>query len=560
MLADTLLLIRLYWTIDRRADGGTRRSSKIILILGVLLVVVLSGALGVFAASLTKDTSIFQIRAEILPGLLLTVVLFGVIFVGFSQALQALYLSDDLEKLLVAPVRSRAVMTAKLLSRMPTTISVLLLATIPALIGFGIGVGSGPLYYLLGVLLILVTPLFGISLGALIAIFLVRVLPARRLNEWVGAASIVIGLLLSLLFYLPTLFGGDKQALDAKSLAAVEGFINHIGDLPLPSIWAGRALVAFGQGQMTASAIGALITYLAITVGLFLVVILLADRLYLSGWLRMQSSGAASQDIGEQPGVFGRNSLDFILGYKDWLLRIRDPRMLATLFTAVIMVGFALFMMLRPGDDGSSLFGISEALEGDGVNLLSTGVIISGLIYFAGYLAFTRLAVTSLSIERSAFYILKTAPISASQLLRAKTFGIYLPYAALATISMFVTLFIMKFSLIWMPFGLLVLLIMGYGLFSFLVSLGFLYPNFDWEDPRRMSNRKSSIPSLVGSLGYSIVAIIIAMATYLVANETPSLAIPAVIMGLALLAGGTWFFVQWCTNRVEKAWPGIGAN
>ncbi|HEY53357.1 MAG TPA: hypothetical protein G4N94_07870 [Caldilineae bacterium] len=560
MLADTLLLIRLYWTIDRRADGGTRRSSKIILILGVLLVVVLSGALGVFAASLTKDTSIIRIRAEILPGLLLTVVLFGVIFVGFSQALQALYLSDDLEKLLVAPVRSRAVMTAKLLSRMPTTISVLLLATIPALIGFGIGVGSGPLYYILGVLLILVTPLFGISLGALIAIFLVRVLPARRLNEWVGAASIVIGLLLSLLFYLPTLFGGDKQALDAKSLAAVEGFINHIGDLPLPSIWAGRALVAFGQGQMTASAIGALITYLAITVGLFLVVILLADRLYLSGWLRMQSSGAASQDIGEQPGVFGRNSLDFILGYKDWLLRIRDPRMLATLFTAVIMVGFALFMMLRPGDDGSSLFGISEALEGDGVNLLSTGVIISGLIYFAGYLAFTRLAVTSLSIERSAFYILKTAPISASQLLRAKTFGIFLPYAALATISMFVTLFIMKFSLIWMPFGLLVILIMGYGLFSFLVSLGFLYPNFEWEDPRRMSNRKSSIPSLVGSFGYSIVAIIIVMATYLVANETPSLAIPAVIMGLALLAGGTWFFVQWCTNRVEKAWPRIGAN
>ena len=560
MLADTYLLIRLYWTIDRRADGGTRRSSKIILILGVLLVVVLSGALGVFAASLTKDTSIFQIRAEILPGLLLTVVLFGVIFVGFSQALQALYLSDDLEKLLVAPIRSQAVITAKLLSRMPTTVSILLLATIPALIGFGIGVGLGALYYILGVLLILVTPLFGISLGALIAIFLVRVLPARRLNEWVGAASIVIGVLISLLFYLPTLFGGDKQALDAKSLAAVEGFVNHIGDLPLPSIWAGRALVAFGQGQMTASAIGALITYLAITVGLFLVVILLADRFYLSGWLRMQSSGAAAQDIGEQPGVFGRNSLDFILGYKDWLLRIRDPRMLATLFTSIVLVGFALFMILRPGDDGSTLMGLSEDLEGDGVNPLSKGVMISGLIYFVGWMAFSNLAVTSLSIERSAFYILKTAPISASTLLRAKTFGVYLPYAVLSTIAMLVTLFIMKFSLIWMPFGLLVLLIMGYGLFSYLVSLGFLYPRFDWEDPRRMSNRKSAIPSLVGSFSYSIVAIIVVMATYLVANETPSLAIPAVIMGLSLLAGGTWFFVQWCTNRVEKAWPRIGAN
>lgn len=560
MLADTLLLLRLYWTIDRRADGGTRRRSRFALIFIAILVVFLSGMVGMYAADLTTGASIFQIKAEIIPGLLLTLVLFSVVFTGFSQALQALYLSDDLDKLLVAPIRSQAVLTAKLLSRMPTTITILLLATIPAMIGFGIGVDMGPLYYILGVLLILVTPLFGISLGALIAIFLVRLLPARRLNEWVGAASIVIGLLLSLGFYLPSLFGRKNQALDASNLAAVEDFINQIGDLPLPSFWVGRALVEFGRGQIAAGAVGSVLTYLAITVGLFLVVILMANRFYLSGWLRMQSSGAAAQDISERPGVFGRNSIDFILGYKDWLLRIRDPRMLATLFTAIFMAGFFLFIILRPGDDGSTLMSLSEVLERDGVNPLSKGVIVSGLIYFVGYMAFSRLALTALSIERSAFYILKTAPLSASQLLRAKTFGIYLPYATLVTMSMIVLLFIMKFSLLWMPYGLLVVLIMGYGLFSFLVSLGFLYPKLDWEDPRRMTNRKAGIPSLVGPLAYSIIAIIIAMATYITANEIPSLAMPVVIMGLALLAGGTWFFVQWCTNRVEAAWPGIGSN
>jgi len=295
-------------------------------------------------------------------------------------------------------------------------------------------------------------------------------------------------------------------------------------------------------------------------VGLFLAVILLANRLYLSGWLRMQSSGAAAQDIGEQPGLFGGSSLDFLLGYKDWLLRIRDPRMLATMFTAIVLAGFVLFMLLKPNEDGSSLFGLSDVLEGDGVNLLSPGVIIAGLIYFAGYMAFLRISVTALSIERSSFYILKTAPVSASQLLRAKTFGIYLPYAAIATVGMLLGMFLVKFSLIWMPYGLLVLLIMGYGLLSFLVSLGFLYPKFDWDDPRRMSNRKTSIPSLIGTFIYSIVAIFLAETTYFFAGATPSLAIPIVIMGLALLAGGTWFFVQWSTNRVEKAWPGIGAE
>ena len=226
MLADTLLLLRLYWTIDRRADSDRRRSSRIILIIGALALVGISGAVGYFAASLTGETAPVQIRAEILPGLLLTIVLLSVAFTGFSQALQALYLSDDLDKLLVAPIRSQAVLTAKLLSRMPSTVVLLLVATIPALITFGLGAGLGVPYYLLGVLFVLLSPLFGISLGALLAIFMVRLLPARRLNEWVGAAAIVLGVLLSLLLYVPSMLGADQQAPDAATLASVEQFVN----------------------------------------------------------------------------------------------------------------------------------------------------------------------------------------------------------------------------------------------------------------------------------------------------------------------------------------------
>lgn len=175
-------------------------------------------------------------------------------------------------------------------------------------------------------------------------------------------------------------------------------------------------------------------------------------------------------------------------------------------------------------------------------------------------MAFFNLALTSLSIERKAFYILKTAPLSASQLFRAKTLGVFIPYAVLATIGLVIMLVVLKLSLIWLPFGWMTLMIMGYGLFSFLVSLSFLYPNLDWEDPRRMRNRKAALPALLGAFGYSLITVFVAITTYFFALSEPGLAIPIVIMGLALLAGGTWFFVQWCTNRVEKAWPRIGAG
>lgn len=561
MLADTLLLLRLYWTIDRRADSDRRRSSRIILIIGALALVGMSGAVGYFAASLTGETAPVQIRAEILPGLLLTIVLLSVAFTGFSQALQALYLSDDLDKLLVAPIRSQAVLTAKLLSRIPSTVVLLLVATIPALITFGLGAGLGVPYYLLGVLFVLLSPLFGISLGALLAIFMVRLLPARRLNEWVGAAAIVLGVLLSLLLYVPSMLGADQQAPDAATLASVEQFVNRMGDLPLPSMWAGRALVEMGQSQIAASALGAVGVYLLLTLGLFLVTVLVANRLYLSGWLRMQSSGSGVYDVEERPGMFGRASLDFTLGYKDWLLRIRDPRLLATLFTALVFAGISVFFILRPGDDGTSLLAPASdpALAEGSLDLLSAGVILSGLIYFVGWMMFYRTAITSLSIERSAFYILKTAPVSASRLLRAKAFGIVLPYAILVTLALVVLLFIYNLSPIWTPFGWLVLLIMGYGLFSYLVSVGFLYPNLDWDDPRRMINRKSGLPALIGSFVYSLVAVVVVVLTYVLGHGSAALAIPAVILGLSLLAGGTWLFVHWCTQRVEKIWPQIGS-
>ena len=563
MIADTLLLLGLYWTIDRRADGGTRRLSQIVVAFGSLLLILLSAGIGYLASRVVGDSSLIQIKPEILPGILFTLVLFGVVYVGFSQALQGLYLSDDMEKLQVAPIHSQAIMTAKLLSRMPSIIVILFLGTIPALIAFGIGVGLGWIYYLLGILLILVTPLFGISLGALIAIFMVRLLPARRLNEWVGAASIVIGLLLSLAVAVPSMLRSNHQQIDSATLATIESFLNNLADLPLPTIWVGRALIEFGEGQIVASAFGALGVYLLITVGLFLVTIFLANRLFTAGWLRMQSAGNVTADVQERPGIFGSNSLDFLLGYKDWLVRVRDPRLLATLFTSLILAGFLLFMMMRPSGEGApSLFAPSS--EGSGVlgemDLFSAGVMASGLVYFLGYFAFNSLGLTALNIERQAFYILKTAPISPGRVLRAKTIGVYIPYVILTTVALIGFWIALRFSLVWTPYAWMVLMIMGYGLYSYIVSLSFLYPKLDWDDPRQMRNKKSGVPALIGAGLYSLVGIILAMVIYMLAHGSPTFAIPIVILGLAVMAGVTWFFVHWSTRRVEKAWPGIGVE
>ena len=148
MIRDAQLLLRLYWRLDRRQAHDlpfVARLAGIILGAGLIFVSTLLGyGAGLFT---TARNAPFALAADTVPGLLLTLLLFSLLFSGFNQALRALFLTGDMERLMVAPVRTPAVMAAKLLSRMPSMIKLTLLAVTPALIAYGLGIGAGALYY-----------------------------------------------------------------------------------------------------------------------------------------------------------------------------------------------------------------------------------------------------------------------------------------------------------------------------------------------------------------------------------------------------------------------------
>ena len=83
--------------------------------------------------------------------------------------------------------------TAKLLSRLPSTVLIMFILTVPALVAYGIVIDMGPFYYLAGVMVVAGAPLFSMAVGAIIAITLVLIFPVRRLNEYVSAVYILIG-------------------------------------------------------------------------------------------------------------------------------------------------------------------------------------------------------------------------------------------------------------------------------------------------------------------------------------------------------------------------------
>jgi ABC-2 type transport system permease protein len=563
MVRDAGLLLRLYWRLNRRERGGLSIPVRIVYYLLALILIIISALAG-YAAGLVVGNPFVPITLGrgTAPGLFLTIVLIGLLFTGFNQALRALFLSGDLERLMVAPVSTPAVMTAKLLSRLPGTTFFLLAITLPALLTYGIGVGEGPLYYLAGVLLLLVAPLFGLSVGALAALLLVRFMPARRLNEYVGAAYIILSMLIVLAFQAPRFLVNNPQA-GAQTLQALENTIETFEKLPLPSMWAGQGLDDLGSGRF-ADSLGGITIYLLMTVGLFAITVLVADRLYLTGWLRMQGSGIRRQGFEEDAGIFGGESLDASLAFKDWLLRFRDLRQLATFAVGIIFaVVFAAIFLLGTGNNDGGLLDQARRGSLDPQRPLITvafspGVIVSAMILWIGWSAFSQVATTSLAMEGRAFYLLKAAPVGPGRVLRAKSFAVIIPYAVIATLLLIVSWFLFRFSLAWMPYAWLCLLIIGYGLLAFSTGVGFVYANLEWEDPRAMLQQRGRWFSLAGSGSYGLLTGLLALAPFILSSRFPAASPLFVIAGLALLAAITWFFVGRQNRRAIKAWATLG--
>ncbi|MDP9374110.1 MAG: hypothetical protein M3Q65_16950, partial [Chloroflexota bacterium] len=295
-LADLWLLLNLRRQVAWNTFRARKPASQALLAAGTLLFVVTIGGSATLAgygigAALRRFPNL-QVQA-LLPGLALTGVAIMVLFSSFGVALSSLFLSSDLELLMAAPVDRRAVFASKILDGLGTYYLLVGVAAVPALVAYGLGLRYGPFYYLLAVVAILGTPLLPAGLGALLVMLVARFAPARRVREVLGLAAALVGMSCSLLGQLPRLWLGRLGPRgDEPDLAGFLDRIERLQGLPIPSLVAGRGLAAAGEGDW-AGAAGGLAGFLLLSFGAFAGCVLLAERLYATGWVRMASSGTA---------------------------------------------------------------------------------------------------------------------------------------------------------------------------------------------------------------------------------------------------------------------------
>ena len=458
------------------------------------------------------------------------------LLIGFPTVIASLFVGRDLLQLVVAPVRTRDIFVARLLTAMSANILIsgVLLA---AVLGLGAGAGAPLIYFPVALLLIAVQVLVVTSLQAILMTVIVRWVPARLARDVAAAVAGLTGAALYLTWNLSL-----RQTFRRTARPDVSGLTSLVQRIDwLPTTWPGHALTAIASGSVAVALVWVLATVLLAAI-LVAMAELLYERTLLVGlgvfgdapaiWRRRSTVRPSPQPY----PLRGEGSPYFAIARKDWLGFRRDVRRLTRLLPALLLpVGYA-----------AALSQPARSLSGFWSN--------AALITFLSMFMASALSLPSIPSERRGFQLLRMAPLSMWLLLRAKVF-IAFPVVVATMLVFSVAVAVISKSGVAQLLELVVLgLWLAAGFVSISVSGGAIDPRFDATDDRRSVGLVGSLAAIGGSLGFAVLSLG-ALALFLFGGQAASGAgnlgpIPSTpAVGFAMIFGGV-ALLAFCASLV----------
>lgn len=509
LLSDTWLLLALRRQVAWNGFRSRRRASQVFT--AVFLTVVLGlGAVGTanigwLIGSLLRRFPQPALEG-LIPGLILSAIAVILLLSSFGVALGSLFLASDLETLMAAPVDRRAVFVSKLLDGMGWYYTIIAVMALPALAAYGAALRYGPLYYLLSALAVLGAPLLPAGVGAVLVMLVARFAPARRVREVLGLVAALVGVSCSVVGQTSRVWGVRLREAGIEPRTLLDD-LRNLAALPIPSFVAGRGLVAAGRGDWL-PALGNVAGFFLLTFGIFAGCIWIADTMYATGWVRMQSSGSARRSRARaareaaRAGWLGHAPVALAIALKDWRVIPRDLRNFAQLLSPLIILP-AVYINLLAGGGRRSFNPVSEIGRLTAGSIDPRGVFVAIGILTATTLVCGRIASTSISREGRSWWLLRVAPISGVELLGGKLTAAVIPFFLLSTPLMAGAAWWLGFSPFGALYGWFGIQLIGTGMLALGLAFGVPWARLDWDDPRRMGSGWGALLSVLSSALYS---------------------------------------------------------
>lgn len=478
------LLIKTLFRQQFRIDKSNKRSKRtrigIYVALGILIVIYLP-LMAVMLVSFSKGCVENGFGQSYLSMVFTAIEVFALIF-GTIMLVNTLFFSKDNAFLSTLPVKPSQIFFAKLATVALNELMIAGTIGYIAVIIYGIVAKLGVLYYILGLLAVIISPLLSLLVSSILLFPLMYIMSfIKKSTVLTSIVSIVMYVLFFVAYFIfiSSITTNIENTLDPNSSLAL---ITSLGN----ALFFNYALA----GVVLINDIGKnLLIVLAVWGIGFVITYFLSNLVYRRGVTRQAET--SSMKIAKQDYKQGDVLKSLIK--RDWNEIKRDNTLFFYCVLQVIMAPLAIFLVVGV---------MYKDMEIDMKSTLST---IMGILFFIMFSCGANyVATSSITRENRKWYFIKTIPIPYTMQIRAKVRLAYI-FTIITSVLSTVSLILTGVNTFVAILNLITVLVLGYGFVCWQVKLDIDKPRLNWATiAEGLKNNSASIVTMFASMGIGL--------------------------------------------------------
>jgi ABC-2 type transport system permease protein len=423
------------------------------------------------------------------------------LFSSILTSLSKLYLSRDLLLVHSLPVSTYKIFIARWIDSTLESAWMVIIYTLPVFVAYGLVYRAGAFYYVNIMTTMLCMAAIASTISTLMVMIAVIFIPASRMKS----VFIFMGILFFVVIYLAIRLSKPELLVDPEVFDTVMVYITSLQTPSspfLPSSWAYDSIRFALSGSIHDSLFFSALSFSCAGMILF-AMILLSDAVYFKGFSKTQNAPvrlfknhvAVERIFNFLPGPIKSFTIKEIKTF------LRDQTQWTQLFLiAALVVIYVYNFKVLP-------------LEKSPIKTVYLQNLFSflnmALALFVLTAVTARFAYPAVSLEREAFWLVKTSPLSVRTFLWVKFFIYYLPLLILTEILIVATNILLQVTPFMMALSGFTVFLVVPGIVAMGIGLGAAYPDFKAQNPTQTVTSFGGLVFMIVCAGYIGLVIII---------------------------------------------------
>lgn len=444
--------------------------------------------------------------------------IFGLFFI-----LGMLFFAKDSEFLASLPVEPWKVFSSKLLLVYTNEIMVTLAFAIPPILIYGIGTGSGIIFYLKALLITLFLPMIPLAISSLLSLLMMNFVSRTKHRDaivMILSFALILGIVAgqNLLTRYMTSAGFLESA--EELLRRSDGIMRIIGRAFPPSIWA-----SIGATSET-DALANTALFILASIAAFVLITIISSKIYYAGALSHLETVKRSSSKKNSKINFTQSSPTMAIFALEWKTIIRSTTYALNTLIPVVMGPVMIALMLHTYEGQVGVVEqVMPLLETDKYILVIYGLALAGIL-FAGM---TPASATTISREGKTFWLFKAMPVSPKVQVRSKLLAdLSISYLAVFT-TIGTAAFIFKMPILIVFQSLVLALVATFAINCANVIIDLIRPKLKWDTEQEAVKQNMNVVLGMGAM--LLILLILGGASFLLLK----LKVAPLVNGIAVL-------------------------